>query len=118
LAPVRFWETTCEVIAGARLTHVRPPWGIDSVVVDGDAVAVTEHVVDGTQFGDLLHFAKEGVGPQPAVLVVAPLSGHFATLLRSTVRTLLPEHDVYVTDWRNARDVPLAAGAFGFDDYV
>ena len=52
------------------------------------------------------------------MLVVAPLSGHFATLLRNTVRTLLPDHDVYITDWHNARDVSLEHGAFGFDDYV
>ncbi len=56
--------------------------------------------------------------PSRAVLIVAPLSGHFATLLRGTVRTMLPEHDVYITDWHNARDVPTSAGRFGFDDYV
>ena len=52
------------------------------------------------------------------MLLIAPLSGHFATLLRATVRTMLPEHDVYITDWHNARDVPLAAGSFGFDGYI
>jgi polyhydroxyalkanoate depolymerase len=72
----------------------------------------------GTPFGGLLHFRKEGVSGQPRVLVVAPLSGHFATLLRGTVQTLLADNDVYITDWRNARDTPVAAGAFGFDEYV
>src|SRR5439155_12077989 len=71
-----------------------------------------------TPFGTLLHFAKDAGESQPAVLLVAPLSGHFATLLRNTVRTMLPEHDVYITDWHNARDVPAAHGPFGFDDYV
>ncbi len=71
-----------------------------------------------TPFGTLLRFAKDAEAKQPQVLVVAPLSGHFATLLRGTVQTLLRDHDVYVTDWHNARDVPLSAGAFGFDDYV
>ena len=71
-----------------------------------------------TPFGTLLHFRKDVDIAQPRVLVVAPLSGHFATLLRSTVRTLLPDHDVYITDWHNARDVPHDAGRFGFDDYV
>ena len=59
-----------------------------------------------TPFGTLLHFKKDIDMAQPRVLLVAPLSGHFATLLRATVRTMLPEHDVYITDWHNARDVP------------
>jgi polyhydroxyalkanoate depolymerase len=65
-----------------------------------------------------LHFAKDMTAPQPKVLLVAPMSGHFATLLRGTVRTMLPEHDVYLTDWHNARDVPLSAGEFDFDDFI
>jgi poly(3-hydroxybutyrate) depolymerase len=69
-------------------------------------------------FGSLLRFRKEGVPPQPKVLLVAPLSGHFATLLRETARTLLRDHDVYLTDWHNARDVPLWHGGFGLDDYT
>ncbi len=70
-------------------------------------------------FGDLLHFAKDDVETaQPKMLVVAPLSGHFATLLRGTVEVLLRDHDVYITDWANARDVPASEGAFGFDDYI
>ena len=63
-------------------------------------------------------FARTSTAAQPRVLLVAPLSGHFATLLRGTVRTMLPEHDVYITDWHNARDVAAAHGRFGFDDYV
>jgi poly(3-hydroxybutyrate) depolymerase len=66
----------------------------------------------------LLHFKKDTDAEQPRVLLVAPLSGHFATLLRGTVRTMLPEHDVYITDWHNMRDVPRDAGRFGFDEYV
>jgi polyhydroxyalkanoate depolymerase len=82
-------------------------------------VDVHEEVIRSTPFADLLRFAKpEGGAIQPKILVVAPLSGHFATLLRNTVATLLRDHDVYITDWKNARDVPLSAGAFGFDDYV
>jgi poly(3-hydroxybutyrate) depolymerase len=71
-----------------------------------------------TPFGTLLHFAKDASVPQPPVLLVAPMSGHFSTLLRATVRTMLPEHDVYLTDWHNARDVPVSAGAFGLDGYT
>ena len=64
-----------------------------------------------TPFGTLLHFRKDANLVQPRVLLVAPLSGHFSTLLRDTVRTMLPEHDVYITDWHNARDVPLRTAA-------
>ena len=66
----------------------------------------------------MLHFKKDIATTQPRVLLVAPLSGHFATLLRATVRTMLPEHDVFITDWHNARDVPLTCGRFGVDEYV
>jgi poly(3-hydroxybutyrate) depolymerase len=107
-----------EVIARTGLTHTRPAYGIDSVTVGNREVAVTEETADVTPFGTLLHFKKDVDQTQPRVLVIAPLSGHFATLLRATVRTMLPEHDVYITDWHNARDVPLDAGRFGFDEYV
>ncbi|MCK9917621.1 polyhydroxyalkanoate depolymerase [Microbacteriaceae bacterium K1510] len=107
-----------ELISRAGLTHTRPDYGIDTVTVGNEEVAVTEEAADVTPFGTLLHFKKAITQEQPRVLVIAPLSGHFATLLRATVRTLLSEHDVYITDWHNARDVPLEAGRFGFDDYV
>lgn len=107
-----------ELISRFEITHSRPDFGIRSVDVEGAQVAVTERVALDLPFGRLLHFAKEGVGEQPRVLVVAPLSGHFATLLRGTVRTLLPEHDVYITDWANARDVPVSAGRFGVEEHI
>ena len=107
-----------EIISRAGLTHARPPYGIDSVVVGNRDVAVTEEKTDVTPFGTLLHFKKDIDAEQPRVLIIAPLSGHFATLLRATVRTMLAEHDIYITDWHNARDVSLADGAFGFDDYI
>ena len=81
-------------------------------------VEVEEEVVDSTPFGTLLRFRKDVDDPGPRVLILAPLSGHFATLLKDTVVTMLPDHDVYITDWNNARDVPLTAGRFGFDEYV
>jgi polyhydroxyalkanoate depolymerase len=107
-----------EIIARTGLTHTRPAYSIDSVMVANREVAVTEEAADVTPFGTLLHFKKDIDQTQPRVLIIAPLSGHFATLLRATVRTMLPEHDVYITDWHNARDVPLDAGRFGFDEYV
>ena len=107
-----------ELIARAGLTHERPLYGIDSIAINGREVRVTERSVDVTPFGTLLHFRKDIVLAQPRVLLVAPLSGHFATLLRATVRTMLPEHDVYITDWHNARDIALEHGRFGFNDYI
>lgn len=107
-----------ELITRAGLTHTRPPYGIDSVRVGNREVAVHEEPVAVTPFGTLLRFKKDVEIAQPQVLVVAPLSGHFATLLRSLVKTMLPDHDVCITDWHNARDVSTADGRFGFDDYV
>ena len=107
-----------ELIARAGLTHVRPPFGISSVRVGNRDVAVTEVPLATTPFGTLLHFKKDSEAAQPRILVVAPLSGHFATLLRSLLQTMLPEHDVCITDWHNARDVGTAEGRFGFDEYV
>ena len=108
-----------ELIARAGLTHVRPPFAVDRVAVGNREVAVREEVVLSLPFCNLLRFAKDDViTAQPKMLVVAPLSGHFATLLRNTVETLSRDHDVYITDWKNARDIPVSAGNFGFDDYV
>jgi poly(3-hydroxybutyrate) depolymerase len=107
-----------ELISRAGLTHHRPPFGIDTVTAGNRSVAVTEEASLTTPFGTLLHFRKDIEMAQPRVLLVAPLSGHFSTLLRNTVATMLPEHDVYITDWHNVRDVPTASGSFGFDDYV
>ena len=102
----------------SEVTHSRPAWRLDSVMVKGEAQPVVEEVAMRTPFAELLRLHKPGVTGQPRLLVVAPMSGHFATLLRDTVRTALQDHDVYVTDWLNVRDVPLAAGRFGLDEYV
>ncbi len=140
MAPIRAWATMAlatggqaplgdgnalrnltaayELVSRAGLTHTRPPFGITSVNVGNREVQVREEAAAKTAFGTLLHFKKDIAAVQPRVLLVAPLSGHFATLLRATVRTMLPEHDVFITDWHNARDVPLTAGRFGVDEYV
>jgi poly(3-hydroxybutyrate) depolymerase len=115
---IRSFTAACELISRARLTHTRPAYGIDTMRSGNRDVAVTEVAEARTPFGTLLHFKKDVEQAQPRVLLVAPLSGHFATLLRNTVRTLLSDHDVWITDWHNARDVALSAGSFGFDDYV
>src|ERR1700684_493872 len=107
-----------ELIARAGLTHTRPPFAIDSVTVGNREGEVREEAAAQTPFATLLQFKKDITTARPRVLMVAPLSGHFSTLLRATVRTMLPDHDVYITDWHNARDVPLAAGRFGCDEYI
>jgi poly(3-hydroxybutyrate) depolymerase len=107
-----------ELVARAKLIHRRPCFGIESIDVMGDPTGVHEEVALKTPFGSLVHFRKDADLALPRVLLVAPMAGHFATLLRHTVRTLLPEHDVYVTDWHNARDVRAGHGRFGFDEYV
>ncbi|HEY0338021.1 MAG TPA: polyhydroxyalkanoate depolymerase [Burkholderiales bacterium] len=118
-AVMRGAAAACEVLAAAHITHHRPPFRISVTQVSGREVAVHEEIAHATPFATLLRFAKDHVeAAQPKVLLVAPMSGHFATLLRDTACTLLPDHDVYVTDWRNARDVPLSAGRFGMDDYI
>jgi poly(3-hydroxybutyrate) depolymerase len=117
---LRKTAAACDVLSRVRLTHSRPPYGIDSVVSEGREVPVVEETVCTLPFGSLLHFRKTGgtASDQPPVLLVAPLSGHFATLLRETARTLLQDHDVYITDWHNARDVSLIHGGFSLDDYI
>jgi poly(3-hydroxybutyrate) depolymerase len=115
---VRSTLATSEMIARWGLTHRRPAFGIDSVTVEGREVAVREEAVRTTPFGTLLRFRKDTDAVQPRVLLVAPLSGHFATLLRATVKTMLSDHDVFITDWHNARDIPARHGRFGMDEYI
>jgi polyhydroxyalkanoate depolymerase len=118
LMPLRKMSAAFEVLTLARLTHKRPDFEIDAVEHAGRTIAVHERITAVTPFCTLLHFRKAMENPGPAVLIVAPMSGHFATLLRETVRTMLADHDVYITDWHNARDVPLREGVFGLDEYT
>ncbi|WP_293883750.1 polyhydroxyalkanoate depolymerase [Sphingomonas sp.] len=119
LPMVRNYFAMLDVVGNAQVTHTRPSFAIDHVVVGNRVLSVREEITIALPFGNLLHFAKDEVDtPQPKMLVVAPLSGHFATLLRETVQVLLRDHDVYITDWANARDVPLSAGRFGIEDYI
>jgi poly(3-hydroxybutyrate) depolymerase len=112
LPPGSAWShfnAACRLVTEAQITHRRPAFRIDNVV---------EEAVASTPFCTLLRFRQPDAPPQPRVLVSAPLSGHFATLLEATVKTLVRDHEVYITDWHNMRDVPLSDGTFGFDDYV
>jgi poly(3-hydroxybutyrate) depolymerase len=115
---LRRFAAALELISRAALTYKRPAYGIHRVQVGNRDIDVTEEVVHATPFCSLLHFKKADVVGQPRVLLVAPMSGHFATLLRGTVRTLLIDHVVYITDWHSARDVPVSQGRFGLDDFT
>ena len=113
----------CEVFERTTRRYDKPVFGIENTLVDGETLAVTEEIVWQRPFCKLVRFKRStpssGVElDHPRLLLVAPMSGHYATLLRGTVETFLPDHDVYITDWQNARDVPASAGSFDLDDYV
>jgi poly(3-hydroxybutyrate) depolymerase len=107
-----------EVFAHASAPRGRPEFGIESTRIGRADVAVREEVVLRKPFGQLKHFARDGVDTGPPLLIVAPMSGHYATLLRGTVARLLPRHDIYITDWRDAKLVPVSEGSFDLDDYI
>ena len=109
----------CEVFDRTTRRRDKPDFGLTETSIKGKSVAVRETVVAETTFCRLLRFERDGCQDQdPRVLIVAPMSGHFATLLRDTVAALLPNHDVHITDWRDARDVPAELGDFDLDDYI
>jgi poly(3-hydroxybutyrate) depolymerase len=107
-----------EVFAHASAPRGKPEFGIDSVHIRGKEVPVNEEILLRKPFGQLKHFYREGIDTGPSLLIVAPMSGHYATLLRGTVQRLLPSFDVYITDWRDAKCVPLSDGGFDLDDYI
>jgi len=118
----RALSAVLEMFITATRRYGRPGFGIEETRVGGTEVPVIEEVVWSAAFCNLLHFRRDSAAAaarnDPKVLVVAPMSGHYATLLRGTVRDLLPNHEVYVTDWTDARDVPLAEGGFDLDDFT
>lgn len=111
-----------EVFERTTRRYDKPSFGISETRVDGETLGVTEEVVWQRPFCKLVHFRRhvttERAGRDPKLLIVAPMSGHFATLLRGTVETFLPDHEVYITDWQDARSVPMSAGSFDLDDYI
>lgn len=120
--PARATAAACEMFINATKRYGKPDFGIDQTEILGETVAVTERVVLKKPFCDLVHFRRDHpiirARNDPKVLIVAPMSGHFATLLRGTVRAMLPEHEVYITDWNDARNVPLSDGSFDLADYT
>lgn len=111
-----------EVFERATRRYEKPEFGLATTTTANGPVAVSEEIVWQAPFCRLIHFKRDVSGEKrcrdPKMLLVAPMSGHYATLLRGTVEALLPDHDVYITDWLDARDVTLMAGAFGLDDYI
>ena len=117
--PFKRLAANCEQISLMGFSHVRPHFKINSITdTTGEEFLVTEEIDHSTSFCNLIHFKKQGVTGQPKILLVAPMSGHFATLLTGTLKTLLRDHDVYITDWLNIRNIPLDQGVFDFDTYV
>jgi poly(3-hydroxybutyrate) depolymerase len=123
-SPLAYFPGSRRVAASADLflrvtqRYEKPAFGLLKTRIHGREVAVAERVMIAKPFCKLLRFERSGRRNDPKVLLVAPLSGHYATLLRDTVRALLPAHDIYITDWTDAKLVPLAAGAFDLDDYI
>lgn len=107
-----------EVFAHASAARGKPAFGLHSTIIDCREIAVNEEILLQKPFGQLKRFRREGVDTGPRLLIVAPMSGHFATLLRGTVERMLPFADVYITDWRDAKLVPMSDGSFDLDDYV
>ena len=115
-----------DVFANLTKRYGKPAWGIDSVEIDGQTVRVRPTEVWSSPWCKLTHFARDGADMrragrrtrEPAVLIAAPLSGHYATLLRGTVQAFLQDHEVYITEWTNARAVPVLEGRFDFHDYI
>jgi poly(3-hydroxybutyrate) depolymerase len=109
-----------DVFAHASQPYGKPEFGFTHTIINGKQVAVTEEVVDRAPFGQLKRFVRhaKGLEKQPKLLIVAPMSGHFATLLRGTAEQMLPDHDVYITDWRDAKNVRARDGSFDLNDYV
>ena len=107
-----------DVFAHASATYGKPEFGFTQVQVGKKTVAIHEQIALRKPFGQLKHFAKAIGGSQPPLLIVAPMSGHYATLLRGTVGRMLPKHDVFITDWRDAKLVPRSDGTFDLDDYI
>jgi poly(3-hydroxybutyrate) depolymerase len=123
-SPLAYTPNARAISAGAdlfvRLTqrYTKPDFGIHTTPIDGASVPVAMETALARPFCNLVHFQRATKRKDPTVLLVAPLSGHHSTLLRDTVRALIPDHEVYLTDWHDARMVPLAAGPFHLDDYV
>lgn len=119
----RATAAAADVFESITRRYGKPSFGLDEITIDGAPVKVTEQIVYRKPFGQLKYFSRDTSAlnrrrDDPRVLIVAPLSGHYATLLRGTVAAMLPEHEVFITDWRDARNVPVSEGNFDLEDYI
>jgi poly(3-hydroxybutyrate) depolymerase len=112
---VSAWSQTVDAL---NVTHTRPAFAIDEVALGGETVPVTQETLHATPFASLQRFSADTGAPRPRVLILPGLAGHFATLVRDTIATMVGDHDVYVADWHNARDVPVEHGRFGLDEFI
>lgn len=114
-------RASMELLERMTRHYIKPEWDLDETLVEGHGDkphAIKARAISRRTFCNLIHFEKQGCEAQPKMLIVAPMSGHFATLLRGTVEGLLPYYDVYITDWTNANEIPLSKGNFDLDDYI
>ena len=111
-------SSALEVFSHSVMPRSKPKFGFEFVEIDGKHLPVIEQIEARKPFGQLKHFVYEGSANKPKLLIAAPMSGHFATLLRGTVERMLPTHDVWITDWRDARNVPLTGGGFDLESYI
>lgn len=107
-----------DVMEHSTRPYGKPRFDLDHTIIDGREVAIEENITLRKPFGQLKHFKRLVKTKDPKLLIVAPMSGHFATLLRGTVEAMLPDHDVHITDWRDAKTVPLREGRFDLDSYI
>ena len=114
----RYQSAQLDMFVNATKRYAKPEFNIPFVTIDGKDVTITEERIMALPFGELLHFKRDTDRKDPPVLIIAPMSGHYATLLRGTVNKMLEDHDVYITDWVDAREVPLSQGGFDLDDYT
>ncbi|NOZ65641.1 MAG: polyhydroxyalkanoate depolymerase [Alphaproteobacteria bacterium] len=111
-------SAACDVMELLTRRYGKPKFGLNETLIDGDVVAIEEHNILEKPFCNLKYFKRDIKNNDPKLLIVAPMSGHYASLLRGTVEAMLPDHKVYITDWNDARDVPLFKGKFDLDDYI
>lgn len=114
----RFIKAKGELLERLTQQYEDPGFSLDKTIIDGQEVNVKEKVITSKPFCNLVHFEREGKYNDPAVLMIAPMAGHYASLMSYTVKEFLPDHEVYITDWKSARDVPLHEGDFGYEDFL
>ncbi|GAB4356580.1 MAG: hypothetical protein Kow00114_07660 [Kiloniellaceae bacterium] len=114
----RAFASSADIFEHLTRSYGKPHWGLPTTTIDGEEVAVAEEIVIRRSYCDLLHFKRARERNDPKLLIIAPLSGHYATLVRGTVEAMLPDHDVYVTDWRDCRMIPVTEDRFNLNDYI